>query len=137
MPIYLGIQIVMWLNKDEDISVNDSFDNDNNYLYISCKNLVIVVKVNPKASFSLATTPRIVPLTFDTYLMMLSAMQGGIKYHFLSLWNDSTWYWTPVSQATGKCCIATIQLYIYIYTGTWSTDNDDFNNERIHFFIKI
>ena len=26
-------------------------------------------------------------------------MQGGIKYHFLSLWYDSTWDWTPVSGA--------------------------------------
>ena len=28
---------------------------------------------------------------------MLSVKQGGIKYHFLSLWYDSTWGWTPVS----------------------------------------
>ena len=25
------------------------------------------------------------------YLIMLSVKQGGIKYHFLSLWYDSTW----------------------------------------------
>ena len=25
---------------------------------------------------------------------MLSVKQGGIKYHFLSLWYDSTWDWT-------------------------------------------
>ena len=29
---------------------------------------------------------------------MLSVKQGGIKYHFFSFWNDSTWDWTPVSQ---------------------------------------
>ena len=29
---------------------------------------------------------------------MLSVKQGGIKYHFLSLWYDSTWDWTPVSR---------------------------------------
>ena len=29
---------------------------------------------------------------------MLSVKQGGIKYHFLSLWYDSTWDWTPVFQ---------------------------------------
>ena len=29
---------------------------------------------------------------------MLSVKQGGIKYHFLSLWYDSTWDWTQVSQ---------------------------------------
>ena len=28
--------------------------------------------------------------------------QGGIKYHFLSLWYDLTWDWTTVSQAIGK-----------------------------------
>ena len=34
------------------------------------------------------------------YLIMLSVKQGGIKYHFLSLWYD--WDWTPVSQAIGN-----------------------------------
>ena len=29
---------------------------------------------------------------------MLSVKQGGIKYHFLSLWYDSTWDWTQVSR---------------------------------------
>ena len=33
---------------------------------------------------------------------MLSVKQGGVKYHFLSLWYDSTWDWTQVSQAIGK-----------------------------------
>ena len=33
---------------------------------------------------------------------MLSVKQGGIKYHFLSLWNDSTWDWTQVSWAIGE-----------------------------------
>ena len=33
---------------------------------------------------------------------MLSVKQGGIKYHFLSLWYDSTWVWTQVSQTIGK-----------------------------------
>ena len=33
-------------------------------------------------------------LTFDLYHMMLSVKQGGIKYHFLSLWYDSTWNYT-------------------------------------------
>ena len=27
---------------------------------------------------------------------MLSVKKDGIKYHFLSLWYDSTWGWTPV-----------------------------------------
>ena len=33
---------------------------------------------------------------------MLRVKQVGIKYHFLSLWYDSTWDWTPVSQTIGK-----------------------------------
>ena len=33
---------------------------------------------------------------------MQSVKQGGIKYHFLSLWYDSTWDLTPVSRAIGK-----------------------------------
>ena len=40
--------------------------------------------------------------TLDPYLIMLSVKQGGIKYHFLSLWYDSTWDWTQVSQAIGE-----------------------------------
>ena len=33
---------------------------------------------------------------------MPSVKQGGIKYHFLSLWYDSTWDWTPVFQTIGE-----------------------------------
>ena len=33
---------------------------------------------------------------------MQSVKQGGIKYHFLSLWNDSTWDGTQVSRAIGE-----------------------------------
>ena len=65
-----------------------------------------LVDSDPKAPFSIATTPIcreglfsfpwIAPgFTLDTYLIMLSIKQGGIKYHFLSLWYDSTWDWTP------------------------------------------
>ena len=62
-----------------------------------------LVEGNPKASFSIATTPRcrgrchsfprIAPLYPWSFLIMLSVKQGGIKYHFLSLWYDSTWDW--------------------------------------------
>ena len=30
---------------------------------------------------------------------MISVKHGGIKYHFLSLWYDSTRDWNPVSRA--------------------------------------
>ena len=33
---------------------------------------------------------------------MLRVKQGGIKYHFLNLWYDSTWDWTQVAQTIGK-----------------------------------
>ena len=33
---------------------------------------------------------------------MLSVKQGGIKYHFLSLWYDSTWDLTQVSRTIGE-----------------------------------
>ena len=67
------------------------------YIYISW---LTVVKGNPKAPFSMDTTPRfsggcyyfprIAPLTFDPYLIMLCVKQGGMKYNFLSFWYDST-----------------------------------------------
>ena len=51
--------------------------------------------------FSIATTPRrggerysfpkIAPLTFYPYFIMLCVKQGGIKYQFLSLWYEWTW----------------------------------------------
>ena len=40
--------------------------------------------------------------TLDTYLIMLSVKQGGIKYSFLNLWYDSTWDWTQVSRTIGE-----------------------------------
>ena len=46
--------------------------------------------------------PGLLHFTLNTYLILLSVKQGGIKYHFLSLWYDSTWDWTPVSQTIGE-----------------------------------
>ena len=46
--------------------------------------------------------PRLLHFTLDTYLIMLSVKQGGIKYNFLSFWYEAIWDWTPVSQAIGK-----------------------------------
>ena len=54
--------------------------------------LAIVVESNPKAPFSIATTPRcregtisfpgLTNFTLDPYLIILSVKQGGIKYNF-------------------------------------------------------
>ena len=82
-------------------------------LYLSKKvKLATIVEGNPKAPFSIATTPRcrggrysfpgLLYFTLDPYLIMLSVKQRGIKYHFLSLWYDSTWDWTQVSRAIGE-----------------------------------
>ena len=38
----------------------------------------------------------------DMYLILLSVKQGGIKYHFSSLWYDTTWDWTQVSRTIGE-----------------------------------
>ena len=37
--------------------------------------------------------PGILHFTLDTYLILLSVKQGGIKYHFKSLWYDAIWDW--------------------------------------------
>ena len=46
--------------------------------------------------------PELLHFTLDMCLIMLSVKQEGIKYHFLSLWYDSTWDWTLVSQTIGE-----------------------------------
>ena len=73
------------------------------YVYIKKVKLATLVKGDPKVPFSIATTPRctgghcttpfpgLFHFTHDPYLIVLSAKQGGIKYHFLSLWYDLTW----------------------------------------------
>ena len=83
-------------------------------LLISKVKLATIVEGNPKAPFSIATTPRcrrgrysfpgFLYFTLDPYLLILSVKQGGIKYHFLSFWSDSTWDWTQVSRAIGEHC---------------------------------
>ena len=41
---------------------------------------------------------------------MLSVKQGGIKYHFLSLWCDSIWDWKLFFGAIGEH-----SAHIYVY----------------------
>ena len=85
-----------------------------NFVKVKVKKVKLspLIESDPKAPFSIATTPRcgrgrysiprIVPLYLDPHLIMLSAKQGGIKYHFLSLWYDSTRDWTTVSWTIGE-----------------------------------
>ena len=73
--------------------------------------LVTLFEGDPKAPFSIATTPRcrrgcysipgLLHFTLGPYLIMLSVKPGRNKYHFLSFWYDSTWDWTPVSRTIG------------------------------------
>ena len=70
--------------------------------------LATIVESDPKAPFSLAITlmcmrgstpyPGLLHFTLDPYLIILSVKQRGITYPFLSLWYDSIWDWSPVSQ---------------------------------------
>ena len=104
------------------------------YIYIYIVKLVVVVEGDLMAPFSIATTTRcregrysfpwIAPLYLYTYLIMLSVKRGGIKYHFLSLWYDSTWNWTLVSWTIGKHSNhhANVHKYIYIYIYTLSAE---------------
>ena len=65
------------------------------------RKLASVVLGDPKALFSIPTTPRcrkgtipfpgLLHFTLDPYLIMLSVKEGSVKYHFLSLWYTSTW----------------------------------------------
>ena len=85
------------------------------YIYIYKVKLANLVKGDLMAPFPIPTTPRcrgghygttpfpgLLHFTLNTYLIIPSIKQGGIKYHFLSLWYDSTWDWTPVSCTIGK-----------------------------------
>ena len=71
------------------------------YIYIRKVKFVTVVEGDPKAPFSIATTPRcfgksatpflgLLHLTLDTHLVMLSVKQGGIKYHLSELLNNGS-----------------------------------------------
>ena len=70
--------------------------------------LSTLVEADPKAPFSIGVGegalpfPWLLHFTLNPYLLMQSVKQGGIKYHFLSLWYDSTWDWTPVSRTIGE-----------------------------------
>ena len=61
---------------------------------------------------------------------MLSVKQGGIKYHFLSLWYDSTWDWTPVSRPIGEYSttgpISDIGIMVRGWLRNWITHEDGY-----------
>ena len=59
---------------------------------------------------------------------LLSVKQGGIKYHFKSLWYNTTWDWTQVSRTIGEHAahkanepVEGEQIWsIFIWETTWS-----------------
>ena len=67
--------------------------------------------------------PGLLNFSLDPYLIMLSVKQGSIKYHFLSLWYDSTWDWAQVFRAIGEHSnpyanlwyIVCVRVYLYRY----------------------
>ena len=87
--------------------------------------MATIVEGNPKAPFSIATTPRcrggrysfpgLLYFTLDPYLIMLSVKQGVIKYHFLSLWYDSTWDYFSLYIYISLSLSLYLYIYIYIY----------------------
>ena len=74
----------------------------------------------PKAPFSRATIPRcredatpfpgLLHFTLDPYFIMLSVMQGGIKYQFLSFRYDSTLDWTLTSWTIAETLLIKLEL---------------------------
>ena len=82
-------------------------------VWISKVKLATLVEGDPKARFSIVPTPRcrrgrysflwMTPLyPWSLPYNVNSVKQGGIKYHFLSLWYDPTWDWTSVSWTMGE-----------------------------------
>ena len=59
--------------------------------------MATIFESNPKAPFSIAAISGATPFLglihfiLDPYLIVLSAKQGGLNYHFLCLWYESTW----------------------------------------------
>ena len=55
--------------------------------------LAKLVEGAPNVHFSIDINPfpRLIHFTLDLHVIVLSVKQGGIKYHLLRLWYDSTW----------------------------------------------
>ena len=63
-------------------------------------------------------SPGLLHFTLDTYLIMLSVKQGGIKYHFLSYWYDLTWV-EPRSPGTIAKTLPTWRMSHFTGTSLW------------------
>ena len=120
------------------------------------KKLATVVESNPKAPFSIATTPRcrkgyysfpwIAPLTLDSYLTMLLIKQGGIKYHFWVFGTNQPgiepWFPGPLTNTLPtdsmdwyEPCVC-VYRYIYIYIHTDTCSFKLLNNHCVYTLLK-
>ena len=94
------------------------------------RKMATVIEIDPKTPFSIASTTRcrggryFIPWIAPLYpwfvpFIMVSVKQGGIKYHFFfSLWYDSTWDWTLVSQTSGESKIL-LRRVLEIWGSEW------------------
>ena len=73
--------------------------------------MATVVVDDPKATFSIATTPKCkgerYSMKYTTLTLILNLqcwvlIKAASSTNFLSLWYDSTWGWTPISRTIGK-----------------------------------
>ena len=107
---FFRLSFSFWFNSPS--TSNGSFHNK---IWFICKFLIKVGDCSrgwPEGSFQYllhryvgeVATPFSGSLHFSLvpYVIMLRAQLGGIKYHFLSLWYDSTRDWTPVSRTIGE-----------------------------------
>ena len=96
---------IYWVFRDDSFVPDCGKSNRSSYMYV----VGDIVDGVPKALFSIATTPRCREGRYSfprisslLPLIMLSVKQGSTKYHFKSLWYDSTWDWTQDSRAIGE-----------------------------------
>ena len=102
-----------------------------------------VFEDDPKAPFSIALTPRckgecssfpwIVSFTLDAYLIMMNDQQGGIKYHSLSLWYESTWEWTPVSWTIDEYSMNARGVVVIVIGTEHSDSSSNPRRDWLHF----
>ena len=88
--------------------------------------IIIIIKVGyhsrwwPEGSlFNTVVSERALLYSLDCSTLPLYSyliIQGGIKYHFLSLWYDSTWDWALVSWAIGE------------HFAHWPNDGENYTN---------
>ena len=94
--VYIYIYIYIYIHAHTHISWPTIFEGDPNSPFL--------ITTTQRCRGRHYSFPWIAPLTLDAYFIMLSIKQGGIKYHFLSFWYDSTWDWTPIYQTIGEHC---------------------------------